>query len=663
MKIDYISELHGGQKGVVFATGTPISNSMVEMYTMQSYLAKDDLRDAGLMFFDDWAATFGETVTALELAPSGQGYRSKTRFAKFVNLPEMLKMYRKFADVKTADMLNLPVPKAIKRVITIKPTDEVLRLSEIITERAEAINAGIVRPEVDNMLKITSDGKKLALDPRCFDSAAVDDPANKVNVCVENVYRIWNDTKDARLTQLVFCDLSTPKCTFKDYVAALEKQDETAITLDNIYTNADGILTYAVKTVFDVYNHVKYNLVKLGVPAHEIAFIHDANTDTAKQILFDAVRAGKVRILLGSTEKCGAGTNVQNKLIAIHHLDTPYRPSDLEQREGRGIRQGNENAEIEIFTYVTERTFDAYSYQILENKQRFISQINRGDFSVREASDIDETTFSYAEIKAITSANPLIKRKNELEIELGNLRTLQNQYRVNRYALQDNVANALPKMIARLEEKVENYEKDISLRDANKIRALQDGILISCHSTPSLCHSEGVQSTTEESHFSITIANQSFTERKPAAELLHKYISNVNAGRKIASMYGFIITPELTENFLDKYVLIKGNSSYRLQISDSPLGTLTRIENFFKGMDDALVQTQTLLQSRQSELTSAIIELDKPFDHEQTILDLSSELGDIEAQLDLDKNEITPVIDDEDLNDTVDLKKCGGVAP
>jgi N12 class adenine-specific DNA methylase len=599
MKIDYITELHQGQKGVVFATGTPISNSMVEMFTLQSYLAKRDLRDAGLMFFDDWAATFGETVSALELAPSGQGYRSKTRFAKFVNLPEMLKLYRKFADVKTADMLNLPVPKANKRVITIKPTDEVLRLNEIISERAERINAKLVKPEVDNMLKITSDGKKLALDPRCFDPSALDNNGNKVNICAENVYRIWYDTRYTRRTQLVFCDLSTPKCGFRDY-------------------DPD--------TDFDVYNHVKTALVRKGVPETEVAYIHEANNDAAKQLLFDNVRSGKVRILIGSTEKCGAGTNVQNKLIAIHHLDTPYRPSDLEQREGRGIRQGNENPEIDIYTYVTERTFDAYSYQILENKQRFISQINRDELTVREAQDIDETTFTYAEIKAITSANPLIKRKNEIDVELGNLRVLQSQFRSSRYSLQDSISNSLPKAVERIKLTISDYEKDIELRDTNSTVG-----------------------------FFMTVYGKPFTERKDAAELYHRLAANVNAGRKIASFYGFDITPDFSDSLLDRYVTVKGNGSYRVPVSDSPLGSLIRLENFFKGMEESLTAVKKNLSEREAELVSAKIQLEKPFEHEQKILDLSRELAEIEANLDLDKAEIAlsdeTVIDEEELKE------------
>ena len=379
LKCEYLQELHGSDRGVVFATGTPISNSMTEMYTMQTYLQPSVLKKLGMTFFDGWAADFGETITSMELSPSGQGYRARTRFAKFTNLPELLKLYRAFADVQTADMVKLNVPKAERQVITLKPSDTVIELAEEIAERADRIHDGNVDPHEDNMLKITSDGKKLALDPRCFVPESQDEEGSKLNECAERIYEVWTDTADIKGTQIVFCDLSTPKVKFEDYEYGKD---------------------------FDAYNDLKYKLVQRGIPAREIAYIHEANTDEQKQALFDRVNSGAVRVLIGSTEKCGAGTNVQKRLVALHHLDTPYRPSDMEQREGRIIRQGNTNDNVRIFTYVTERTFDSYSYQILENKQRFISQINRGDLTIREAEDIDETTLSYAEIKAITAANP-----------------------------------------------------------------------------------------------------------------------------------------------------------------------------------------------------------------------------------------------------------------
>ena len=591
MKIDYITELHGGQKGVVFATGTPISNSMTEMFTMQSYLQRQDLAEAGLHVFDHWAANFGETVSALELAPSGQGYRSKTRFAKFCNLPELLKMYRKFADVKTADMLNLPVPKANKHVINIKPTVTILELCDIITERAEKINNKQVKPEIDNFLKITGDGRKIALDPRCFDSMAQDNPEHKVNICAENVYGIWEKTADKCGTQLIFCDISTPKMAFEKYNPDMN---------------------------FDIYNHVKTALVQMGIPAGEIAFIHEAENDVAKQTLFDNVRAGKVRILMGSTEKCGAGTNVQNRLVALHHLDTPYRPADLEQREGRAIRQGNGNAEVDIYTYVTERTFDSYSYQILENKARFISQINKGELTVREAADIDELTLTYAEIKAITSANPLIKRKHEVENDLSNLQVLEMQYRNNRYALQDKLLKFIPHSVSKTNSWIEELEKDIVLRDGNK-----------------------------SDEFVITIAGKQYTERKDAAELLYKYItSQANVDKTVAVYKGFEIIPEPLVLLDNRTVLVRGNGKHQVTVSESATGMLIRIDNVFKGFEAEIESLKEKLQTYNADTEAARVELEKPFEHAQKITDLTLELEKINAELNLDKKEIDVVIDD-----------------
>jgi len=417
LKCEYLQELHGSDRGIVFATGTPISNSMTEMYTMQTYLQPSVLKDLGITFFDGWAADFGETLTSMELTPSGQGYRARTRFAKFTNLPELLTMYRSFADVQTADMVKLNVPAAERVVVDLKPSDTVIELAEEISARADKIYGGRVDPHIDNMLKVTSDGKKLALDPRCFVPESRDEAGSKLNECAQRIHEIWTDTQEIKGTQIVFCDLSTPKARFEDY---------------------------GYGTDFDAYNDLKYKLVQRGIPEQEIAYIHEANTDEQKQALFDKVNSGAVRILVGSTEKCGAGTNVQKRLVALHHLDTPYRPSDMEQREGRIIRQGNTNEKVRIFTYVTERTFDSYSYQILENKQRFISQINKGDLTVREAEDIDETTLSYAEIKAITAANPKIKRKMEVDTEIARLRVLEGQYRKNLYELQDKIYMSCP---------------------------------------------------------------------------------------------------------------------------------------------------------------------------------------------------------------------------
>ena len=383
MKCRYMDEITGG-KGIVFATGTPISNSMTELYTMQRYLQYDELKKMGLENFDSWAANFGETVSAFELSPEGTGYRVKTRFSKFFNIPELMSMFKEVADIQTADMLDLPTPNAHYEVIKTMPSEEQKEVLASLATRADDVRERRVEPEEDNMLKITNDGKKLALDQRLINPLLPDDPNSKVNVCVKNIFAIWDKTTDKRSTQLVFSDMSTPK--------------------------GDG--------EFNIYDDIRDKLVNMGVPKEEIAFIHEANTDKQKDDLFAKVRRGEVRILLGSTQKMGAGTNVQNKLIALHDLDVPWRPSDLEQRAGRIVRQGNENSDVNIFRYVTENTFDAYLWQTIENKQKFISQIMTSKTPARVAEDVDESSLNYAEIKALATGNPLIKEKMDLDLSL-----------------------------------------------------------------------------------------------------------------------------------------------------------------------------------------------------------------------------------------------------
>jgi N12 class adenine-specific DNA methylase/predicted RNA methylase len=605
MKAEFINEIQHGEKGVIFATGTPISNSMVEMFTMQSYLQRNALRERGIQYFDAWAANFGETQTALELAPSGQGYRTRTRFAKFTNLPELLTMYRSFADVKTADMLNLPTPKVNKQTIISQPSEDVLKLNAVIQERADKIYDKKVTPEEDNMLKITSDGKKLALDPRCFDPTAADDMGNKINLCTDNIYRIWKETTQERKTQIVFCDLSVPT---KDF------------------TN------YDYQTDFDIYNDIKYKLINRGIPEQEIKFIHEANTDLRKQTLFDDVRHGNVRILLGSTEKCGAGTNIQDKLYALHHLDTPYRPSDLAQREGRIIRQGNNNTEVFIYTYVTERTFDSYSYQILENKQKFISQIDRGDLTIREASDIDETTLSYAEIKAITTANPKIKQKMELETEISRLRTLESEYRSNKYRLQDKINTELPQRIKHTEITIDDLQADIEKRNAN---------------------------ITDK--FIIQLGNKTYTERKEAGDILLAVLNSGKYDNKIIGrINGFDIIPIAGFTALGvKTVTIRGNGNYNVELSSSETGSIIRLENFFKTLEPKLAEAQSRLLSLHNELSTAETEVIKPFEYAETLVTMNEQLSALNAELDLNKQEVSAtVIDDIQFKDEPAPTQC-----
>ncbi len=587
LKCEYINELQGGDKGVVFATGTPISNSMTEMYTMQSYLQNQTLKELGITYFDGWAADFGETVTSLEMTPSGQGYKPRTRFSKFTNLPELLTMYRSFADVQTSDMVKLDVPDAERKVVNLKPSDAVLELADEIAERAERISRDKIPPEIDNMLKITSDGKKLALDPRCYERSAADEDGSKLNVCADNIAEIWNDTHETKATQIVFCDLSTPKKAFEEYVYGED---------------------------FDVYNDLKYKLVQRGIPPEQIAFIHDANTDQQKQALFDKVNAGTVRVLIGSTEKCGAGTNVQERLIALHHLDTPYRPSDMQQREGRIIRQGNTNKQVKIFTYVKERTFDSYSYQILENKQRFISQIDRGDLTVREADDIDETTLTYAEIKAITAANPKIKQKMEVDTEVARLRVLEGQYKKNLYALQDKVRKSLPEDIQRQTLYLERLREDIATVKAK-------------HSA-------------DPEQFSISVLGKVYTDRKEGGLALMNALHTNKTDTVVAEYAGLKISLNPMV-FLagERSVSLTGIGKYSMDIGESASGLLTRLDNFCKEFPSREERAENRLNQLKHDLEVAEEEIKKPFEHADRLAELLKEQAELNAELDINKRE------------------------
>ena len=596
LKIEYINELHGGDKGVVFATGTPISNSMTEMYTMQTYLQKQTLARLGIDYFDAWAADFGETVTALELAPSGKGYRARTRFAKFTNLPELLTLYHSFADVKTD--VKLDVPEAERKVITLKPSDTVIDLTEEIAARADKIYGGGVDPHIDNMLKVTGDGKKLALDPRCIDPSLSDESGSKLSFCADNVYEEWKNSADIKGTQLVFCDLSTPKKPYSEYVYGKD---------------------------FDAYNDLKHKLIERGIPENEIAFIHDANTDKAKQDLFDKVTAGTIRVLIGSTEKCGAGTNVQKRLVALHHLDAPYRPRDLIQRNGRGIRQGNMNKSIRIYTYATERTFDSYSYQILENKQRFISQVEKGDMTVREADDIDEATLSYAEIKAITSANPKIKRKMELDMEMARLRELESRYKKELFALQDKVRKEFPEQIQRQELYLERVRKDVEL----------------------------VKEKYNPERFEINVGGTVYSDsvedgKKNGGLALMDALFHNKTGTVVAEYCGFKISLnpiELLSN--ERSITLSGAGQYKMDIGESASGNLTRLENFIKEFAAREERAVKRLESTKADFEVAKEQVKVPFEHKDKIMELNTELSELNAELDLNKREEV-VIDDEE---------------
>ena len=596
LKCEYLQELHGSDRGVVFATGTPISNSMTEMYTMQTYLQPSVLKELGMTFFDGWAADFGETITSMELSPSGQGYRARTRFAKFTNLPELLKMYRSFADVQTSDMVKLDVPEAERQVISLKPSDTTIELAEEIAERADRIHDGHVDPHEDNMLKITSDGKKLACDPRCFVPESQDEEGSKLNECAQRIFEVWTDTRDRKGTQIVFCDLSTPKVRFEDYEYGKD---------------------------FDAYNDLKYKLVRMGIPKDEIAYIHEANTDEQKQALFDKVNSGAVRVLLGSTEKCGAGTNVQKRLVALHHLDTPYRPSDMEQREGRIIRQGNTNEKVKIFTYVTERTFDSYSYQILENKQRFISQINRGDLTVREAEDIDETTLSYAEIKAITAANPKIKRKMEVDAEVARLRVLEGQYRKNLYALQDKIYKTYPEDIRKQELRIAHIERDLETLNASR--------------------------PADPDAFEISVNGKVYKDRKEGGKALTDALYSGKDGVPVAEYCGFKIAMKpMTMLMTGREIILTAEGQYEYGIGDSPSGNLTRIENFFDDLPGRADLLKKGLEQLHADLEIAKEQVEKPFEQAERLKALLSEQAQLNAELNLDKRDEVIVADEEE---------------
>ena len=612
LKIEYINELHGGDKGVVFATGTPISNSMTEMYTMQTYLQKRTLEKLGIDYFDAWAADFGETVTALELAPSGKGYRARTRFAKFTNLPELLTLYHSFADVKTD--VKLDVPEVERKVITLKPSDTVIDLTEEIAKRADAIYAGGVDPHIDNMLKVTGDGKKLALDPRCIDPLLSDESGSKLNYCADNVYEEWKNSTDIKGTQLVFCDLSTPKKPYSEYVYG---------------------------TDFDAYNDLKHKLVERGIPENEIAFIHDANTDKAKQDLFDKVTAGTIRVLIGSTEKCGAGTNVQERLVAIHHLDAPYRPRDLIQRDGRGIRQGNRNKIIRIYTYAEERTFDSYSYQILETKQRFISQVEKGDMTVREADDIDEATLSYAEIKAITSANPKIKRKMELDMEMARLRDLESRYKKELFALQDKVRKEFPEQIQRQELYLERVRKDVEL----------------------------VKERYNPEHFEINVGGMVYSDsvedgKKNGGLALMDALFHNKTGMAVAEYCGFKISLnpiELLSN--ERSITLSGAGQYKMDIGESASGNLTRLENFVKEFAAREERAVKRLESTKADFEVAKEQVKVPFEHKDKIMELNTELSELNAELDLNKREEVVIDDGEEDSETNETEEVYAALP
>ena len=581
MKCRYLDEITGG-RGTVFATGTPISNSMVELYTIQRYLQYNTLVKNGLQHFDAWASTFGETITAVELTPEGTGYRAKTRFAKFYNLPELMAMFKEIADIKTADMLNLPVPEAKYHNIAVKPSEMQKEMVASLAERAEQVRGGGVDSSVDNMLKITNDGRKLALDQRMLNDMLPDFEGSKINACVDNIYRIWKENADKKSAQLVFCDLSTPK--------------------------NDG--------TFSVYNDIRKKLIERGIPESEVKFIHEADTDMKKKELFQKTRKGEVRVLLGSTQKMGAGTNVQDKLIALHDVDCPWRPSDLEQRSGRIVRQGNENPQVDIYRYVTEQTFDAYLYQLVEGKQKFASQIMTSKSPVRSAEDIDETALSYAEIKMLATGNPYIKEKMDLDIQVQKLKMLKSNFLSEKYGLEDKVIKFYPQQIAYLKSRVEGLTKDV---ETAKL-----------HPKP-----------TDEQPLGMMVSGVSYSEKAEAGQAIINACKSMNNPDAIplGEYRGFQMELYFDTVQRNYVVKLKGETSRDVPLGDDAHGNIVRIDNGIERFEEALADTKNSLENTEKQFETAKQEIEKPFAKEEELRAKTARLDELNILLNMDKKE------------------------
>lgn len=593
-KCQYMDELTGG-KGITFATGTPISNSMTELYTNMRYLQYNTLQRLGLGHFDSWAASFGETQTAIELAPEGTGYRAKTRFAKFFNLPELIALFKESADIQTPDMLKLPVPEADYENIVLKPSEYQQDMVHSLADRAEAVRDRKVQPNIDNMLKITNDGRKLALDQRLINDMLPDEENSKATTCVEKAFEIWEQTKEQKSAQLIFCDLSTPK--------------------------GDG--------TFNVYEDIRDKLMAKGVPENEIAFIHDANTETRKAELFAKVRSGQVRFLLGSTAKMGAGTNVQDRLIALHHLDVPWRPSDIEQQEGRILRQGNMNDKVKIFWYVTEGTFDSYSWQLIENKQKFIGQIMTSKSPVRSCEDIDEAALTYAEVKALATGNPYIKEKMDLDIQVSKLKLLKANHTSQKYRLEDNIVKHYPVQIASMKERLAGYRADIQTYAQNKFP--------------------------DKDTFSIKIGNRVYTDKKEAGAALIDMCRSAkqpNMAVTIGEYQGFKMSVSYDSFFSKFTVNLKGSISHEVEIGTDPLGNLQRLSNALEGMNKRMEEVAQKLENVEHQLETAKVEVTKPFPQEAELAEKLERLTELNALLNMDEKGGDGIdMDDEPEND------------
>ena len=602
MKCRYLDEITGN-RGTVFATGTPVSNSMVELYSVQRYLQYDTLAQNGLQHFDSWASTFGETVTALELAPEGTNYRAKTRFAKFYNLPELMQMFREVADIQTADMLKLPVPKVNYHNIKTKPSEIQTEMVASLAKRAEKVRARLVEPNIDNMLKITNDGRKLALDQRMIDPMLPDDPDSKVNACADNVYRIWEEHADTKATQLVFCDLSTPK--------------------------NDG--------TFNVYDDMREQLIARDIPAEQIRFIHEATTDAQKKELFGKVRSGEVRVLFGSTPKMGAGTNVQDRLIAIHNLDCPWRPSDLEQRQGRIERQGNMFPEVEVYRYVTEQTFDAYLYQLVESKQKFISQIMTSKSPVRSAEDVDEVALSFAEVKMLATGDARFKEKMDLDIQVSKLRVLKQSYLSEHYDLEDRVLKYYPQTIKEYEERIAGYENDAALAEQHKPQG-------------------------EDKFCPMTLKGVTYTEKADAGEMLLAICKEypMSAPTEIGSYRGFRM--EIYYDTVNAHYCMNlcGKAKHKVDLGADALGNLTRIENELSKLPARLEAAKTKKAETIAQLETAKEEIKKPFTFEDELKEKTERLNALNIELNLNEKDTSVMDAEPEQTEEQPERKCAG---
>ena len=604
-KCRYMDEITGS-RGVIFATGTPVSNSMTELYTMQRYLQYDRLQELGMAHFDCWASRFGETVTALELAPEGTGYRARTRFSKFFNLPELMNLFKEIADIKTADQLHLPTPEVEYHNIVAQPTEHQKEIVKALSERAAKVHGGSIDPREDNMLKITSDGRKLGLDQRIINPLLPDEPGTKVNQCVDNIMQIWRDGQADKLTQLVFCDISTPQAASPTRKAAKALDNPTLHALE------DAVPLPEPEPAFTVYEDIRQKLIAQGMPAEQIAFIHEANTEVRKKELFSKVRTGQVRVLLGSTQKMGAGTNVQDRLVALHDLDCPWRPGDLAQRKGRIERQGNQNETVHVFRYVTEGTFDAYLWQTVENKQKFISQIMSSKSPVRSCDDVDETALSFAEIKALCAGDPRIKERMDLDVDVSRLKLMKADHQSKQYQMEDNLLKYFPEQIEKHKGFIKGLEADMET--------------LAAHPHPA------------DSFAGMEVRGDTLTDKENAGAALLDACKEVKNAEpvQVGSYRGFAMSVSF-DAFRQEYTLqLKGQMTHQATLGADPRGNLTRIDNALAQMPQRLESVKAQLDNLYQQQAAAKEEVGRPFPYEDELREKSARLTELDTLLNID---------------------------